>query len=213
MRERRYSQAATAARLENRAEGLPTITGLAAVYYDGSPGTEYCLWDDGEVRIVERILPGTFDAAAASDDVRALFNHDPNQLLGRTAAGTLRLELRGEGLGYVIDPPDTPAARTVIEAVRRGDLTGSSFSFDVTAQRWDERQAEGGRVEIVREVLGVRLYDVGPVTFPAYSGTSAQARYDVGAEEAVKAILEGRRKRSASLAGILARARAVSLDD
>lgn len=150
----------------------PSISGYASVFYDGTDRTEYQLFDD----VVERIMPGAFDRALReADDVRALFNHDPNMPLGRTTAGTLTLSIDNAGLRYDIQPGDTTVARDVREHVKRGDVTGSSFSFVPTDE--DIRKEES---RWIREIRGVRLYDVGPVTFPAYGATSADARSQDG---------------------------------
>jgi len=115
--------------LENRQDKLPVITGYAAVYYDGTPGTEFQLWEN----TVERILPGSFDSALArKDDARALFNHDPNLVLGRVSSGTLRLSADSKGLKYEIVPPVTRTAEDLVAMIQRGDVTGSSFEFLVT---------------------------------------------------------------------------------
>ena len=154
---------------EDRSDGESGgLSGYAAVYYDGSPATEFKLWDGA----VERIMPGAFDRALREeDDVRALFNHDPSQLLGRSSAGTLELESLSDGLRYRISPADTTISKDVREHVRAGNLTGSSFSFRVTDEEW----IKDGDAEI-RLVSGVELFDVGPVTFPAYQSTTVAAR-------------------------------------
>jgi HK97 family phage prohead protease len=145
-----------------------TIQGYSAVFYDGTPETEYRLWDD----LVERIMPGAFDRALRdAHDVRALFNHEADNLLGRTTAGTCRLSVDTVGLRYEIDPPDTQVARDLMTSLKRGDIDGSSFSFVETNVQW--RDEEG---VLYREVLDVDLYDVGPVTFPAYEASSALLR-------------------------------------
>jgi HK97 family phage prohead protease len=76
--------------------------------------------------LVERVAPGAFTKTIAEADIRALFNHDPNYLLGRSAAGTLRLSEDGTGLPYEIDLPDTMAGRDVATMLERRDITGSS---------------------------------------------------------------------------------------
>jgi len=167
--ERRFYRALPV-QLQNREATDPdkkTIVGYASVYWDGTPESQYQLWD----QCVERILPGCFTRAIAEDDCRALFNHDPNLVLGRTSAKTCRLFDDSKGLRYETDPPETQAGRDVITLLSRGDVTGSSFSFQVTDQNW--RTEDGVDV---REIRGVELYDVSPVTFPAYEGTTAGAR-------------------------------------
>lgn len=161
--------------IEERAEGMPTIGGLASVYYTGDPGTEYVLWDFPDERAVERIMPGAFDKAIGAD-VRALFNHEADNILGRTTAGTLKLSLEPAGLGYQVDPPDTPLGRSVVESVRRGDITGSSFAFRATDVSWRIVRQDGQKDIVIREIRAVELFDVGPVTFPAYESATAGLR-------------------------------------
>lgn len=172
-------------RIENRADGQkPMLVGYGAVFYrESSPGTEYNfdgIWSSFR----ERILPGAFDIAIREDDVRALFNHDVNELLGRTASRTLRLSVDSVGLRYEIDPPDTESAKRVVEAVRRGDLSGSSFSFTVEEENWRSIKSDGDKEVNIRELVSVRLYDVGPVTFPAYQAATAGVRSVGDLEEA-----------------------------
>lgn len=123
----------------------------------------------------EAIAPGAFTAAMAGGDVRALFNHDPNQVLGRTASKTMTLEQDDNGLRYVIVPPDTTLGRDVMALVARGDVTGSSFGFTVKRDEWRKADEPGGLpLRTIHEVEWLR--DVGPVTFPAYEETTVQAR-------------------------------------
>lgn len=123
----------------------------------------------------EVILPGAFSAAIARDDVRAQFNHDANLVLGRTKAGTLVLREDDAGLAYEITPPDTTYARDLLVSVARGDVSQSSFMFDVTGEAWEYPDRSSGQLPL-RKITGVKLYDVSPVTFPAYAGTSVSAR-------------------------------------
>ena len=126
----------------------------------------------------EVILPGAFAEAVKADDVRAQFNHESNFILGRTGAGTLRLSEDEHGLRYEIDMPDTSYARDLMVSVQRGDVTQSSFMFDVptsTDETWDYSASKGGMLPL-RQIKRVKLYDVAPVVFPAYEGTSVSAR-------------------------------------
>lgn len=141
-----------------------TLTGYAALY-------------DTETRIGsyfrEVIEPGAFRSAIArQDDVRALFNHDPNYVLGRTTAGTLVLSEDERGLRYTVTLPDTQAGRDLWTSVQRGDISQSSFAFSVDAEEWRDKQADMP----LRVVKDVHLYDVSPVTYPAYNETSVSAR-------------------------------------
>jgi len=161
-----------------------TIAGTGAVFYDGTPNTEFQLDKD----YVERIAPGAFDEALANDDVRGVFNHDASLILGRTAADTMRLSVDKEGLQYEIDTPDTSTGRDLQVSIERGDVTGSSFKFWVTSQE----HTEEGDV-LVRTIKNVKLFDVGPVTFPAYDATSASVRSE-GAQESREAYEASKRE-------------------
>lgn len=174
--ERRFAPQGVA--IETREDGGLVLRGHAAVWWrKKDPGTEYKLWGD----MVERIDPGAFTRALAdSQDVRALFNHDASHVLGRTASGTLRLSEDKRGLAYEIDLPDTQLAKDLAASITRGDITGSSFSFTVLREEWKlEKDRE------VRTILEVdTLFDVGPVTFPAYGATDAGLRSLGEADEA-----------------------------
>lgn len=165
--ERRSTTSPAGITVETRTNGRRVIVGYAAVFFRGrDPGTEYALGPG----IVERIAPVAFDKALSRpDDVRALFNHDADHLLGRTKAGTVRLRTDATGLRYEIDIPDTQLGRDVAQSIRRGDLTGSSFAFKMDASVWSR---DAGRGVDIRTVMAVTLYDVGPVTYPAYDGTT-----------------------------------------
>jgi len=170
--ERRFHQGTC--ELRNADTVSPTISGYAAVFYRADdPGSQFQLGTD----IVERIMPGAFDAIAA-DDVRALFNHDSNHVLGRSTSGTLKLSVDAKGLRYDIDLPDTQMARDLRESISRGDITGSSFAFTIP-EGGQEYREDGDQV--VREVRAVNLFDVGPVTYPAYDASTSHARSEVAA--------------------------------
>jgi HK97 family phage prohead protease len=156
---------------EGRGSDRPRVTGYGAVYYDADkPGTEYALFED----LRERLVPGCFDQTLAEDDIRCLFNHDGNMILGRMSAGTLVCRADNTGLNYDVLPPGARA--DVCEAIRRFDVTGSSFSFLCREQRWSELP-DG---TTIREVLNAQVFDVGPVCFPAYEATSAVCRDRLG---------------------------------
>jgi len=185
--QRRYlPRSAGPCKLLQRADGaLPLITGYAAVFYRaGDAGTEFELYH----RVTERIMPTAFDKALAGADVRALFNHNSAMVLGRSTAGTLRLSKDATGLRYEIDPPNTQAARDLIESIQRGDISGSSFAFVPTATTYRD---DGPLTYLEREE--VELIDVGPVTFPAYSGATTGVRASAGDIDAIRAEIANRR--------------------
>ena len=121
---------------------------------------------------VERVAPGTFRSTLNQADVRALYNHEPANLLGRSGAGTLRMEEDAKGLRYEIDLPDTTLGHDVAALLRRGDISGSSFGFRTITDEWGETE-DGYPLRTLTEVA---LRDVGPVTFPAYSSSEASLR-------------------------------------
>lgn len=113
-------------------------------------------------------------------DVTALINHDPAMLLGRQAAGTLRVRADAEGLAFEVDLPDTSYANDLRKLVARGDMTGASFGFvpDLDKSTWT-RAEDGSQVHTINALKYLR--DVSPVTFPAYSGAGVALRsYDFG---------------------------------
>lgn len=139
------------------------LVGHAAVF--NSPSDDLGGW-------TEVLLPGCFDRAVSQgQDVRCLFNHDPNLILGRTKANTLSLNVDDSGLAYSVDLPNTTAGRDVKESVSRGDIDGCSFAFQCLDDEW---KTEGGKM--VRYVKALDLYDVSPVTFPAYPDTDVAVR-------------------------------------
>lgn len=147
---------------------MPTIRGYGAVFHRfGDPGTEYVFHDSN---VIERIHPKAFKRTLAEKtDVLALWNHEPDLILGRSSTGTLALSTDHIGLRFIIDLPNTNCGRSVAELVDRQDLDGSSFSFLPVDVQWTE---ENGKA--IRTILDADLLDVGPVTFPAYSGTSVE---------------------------------------
>ena len=121
---------------------------------------------------VERVAPNAFRKTLQEADVRALFNHEPDGLLGRTSNGTLRLMEDDYGLRYEVDLPNTTLGRDVAELLRRGDLSGSSFGFRMIGDMWDSTD-DGFPLRTLTEIA---LRDVGPVVFPAYLAAEASLR-------------------------------------
>jgi len=125
----------------------------------------------------EKIMPGAFSDCLSKDpDVRALFNHDPSLVLGRTTAKTLRLDEDDKGLHFDCDLPDTQPARDLMTSIGRGDISQCSFGFTVNKQKFSEEKQDDGEVALIRELHAVDLFDVSPVTFPAYPQTSVDKR-------------------------------------
>ena len=118
----------------------------------------------------EQIAPGAF-AGSIHDDVRALWNHDTNLILGRTRAKTLTLEEDKKGLRIEIHPPNTQAGRDGVESIKRGDITQMSFGFQTRKDHWEMKEGQQ-----IRTLLDVALFEVSPVVFPAYPDTTVAVR-------------------------------------
>lgn len=129
----------------------------------------YELWPGA----TESIAPGAFDKSV-SDDVRALFNHNSDIVLGRTSAGTLELNQDSHGLwGRIRINLDDTDAMNAYSRIQRGDVTGCSFGFDIESEETDYR--DDGTVHWT--ITGVSpLYEISPCTFPAYKETTVSAR-------------------------------------
>lgn len=122
----------------------------------------------------EVVRPGFFDDVL-NDDVRCLKNHDANYILARSNAGkgTLSLSVDDIGLKYSYTTPDISYARDLQTSIERGDVSQSSFSFMPKEVRWTEKE---GELELRELIKCETLYDVSPVTFPAYNNTEVAKR-------------------------------------
>jgi len=189
-------------------DGGVRIGGHAAVFYDGTPDTEYWIFDD----LVERVMPGAFDPVLErGDDVAALWDHNVGQLLGRTASGTLRLEQDDVGLAFEVDLPDTQLGRDIGALVERGDVTGASIGFAI-GDDGEEVWRRLGSID-VREIYKVgMLRDASPVTFPAYAGTDVAKRAVGDCAETQESRDAWRRSLQARIGAVMARAVAVEAD-
>ena len=147
---------------ETRAVEGRTVEGYASVFNSMSE-------DLGGFR--EIILPGAFKNAL-NDDIRALYNHDSNYLLARTASGTLEVKEDDKGLYYRFEMPNTSYGNDLLELYKRGDLTQSSFGFTVDKDSW--RLEEGQHVRYIESVSS--LFDVSAVVYPAYVQSSSGLR-------------------------------------
>jgi HK97 family phage prohead protease len=163
-----------------RDEGEPTkIVGHAAVFDKLS---------DSIMGFREKIAPGAFARSIKKKaDVRALWNHDPNYVLGRTKSKTLKLKEDDVGLAIEIMPPDTQWANDLVTTIERGDVDQMSFGFVVVKESWEENVKKG---ESTRTLEEVDLYDVSPVTFPAYPQTDVAVRAKEILEQRANELLE-----------------------
>lgn len=153
------------------ADGAPTKIGGHAAKFDSLSE------DLGGFR--ERIAPGAFSKTIQSGDIRALWNHDANIVLGRNKAGTLRLSEDSAGLAFEVDMPDTQLVRDMVMGpITRGDVNQCSFGFSTISDKWAKVDGEW-----IRTLLECELFDVSPVTYPAYQSTDVAAR---SMQEAIK---------------------------
>lgn len=142
----------------------PEIEGYFAVFDE-----VYQVWPG----VTESIQQGAFDESI-SQDVRALYNHNTDVILGRVSAGTLELRQDSHGLwGKVKINPDDTEAMNVYNRIARGDITGCSFGFEIESERNDIK--EDGSVHYTIERVNP-LYEVSPCVFPAYEATHISSR-------------------------------------
>lgn len=159
--ERRYMPVTELRAIEGE-NGLRKISGYAAVF-------EKLSEDLGYFR--EKIQPGAFKNTIKADDIRALWNHDSNYILGRNRSGTLSMSEDDHGLKIEIDPPDAQWARDLMTSIERGDVDQMSFGFRTITDSWQLVDGED-----IRTLIEVKLFDVSPVTFPAYPDTEVGLR-------------------------------------
>ena len=122
----------------------------------------------------EKIDPHAFDETLASrPDVRFTLNHNPNHVMGRTAAGTLKLFADRVGLGFDLDA-DTGPGRNLVVSVKRGDISDCSFAFRTLEDAWSKDE-NGNPIRTLKKV-SLHDGDVAAVTYPAYPNTEINAR-------------------------------------
>lgn len=118
----------------------------------------------------EKVAPGAFADSIAKDDIRALWNHNSDIVLGRNRAGTLVLREDETGLLTEIEPPSW--AESQLETIERGDVSQMSFAFQVLAENFEKQEGQ----KDLRIVTRAKLFDVSPVTYPAYATTDVSVR-------------------------------------
>ncbi len=149
--------------IELRAAAGNRLEGLAAVF--NSPSNDLG-------GFIEVIRPGAFARSLSEHpDVLALFDHDARHVLGRTRAGTLKLDEDAKGLRFAIDVPSTQTGKDLLVSVGRGDITGASFAFVAKRDNWIQ-----GNSGMLRELIDVDLIDVTITAHPAYPETTVARR-------------------------------------
>lgn len=153
-----------------------SIESYAAVYDE---------WSQNLGGFREIIRPGTFTKTIIENDIRALINHDPNLIIGRNKSNTLELFDDPKGLKYRVELPDTSYAKDLKSSVKRGDISQNSFGFLTIKDRWGTETFNGVQLA-ARELFEVKLFDVSPVSFPAYEqaeGIKIRCLENIGVEK------------------------------
>jgi HK97 family phage prohead protease len=165
MREQRFLSVRPELRAKGSADSIGSVVGYAAKFNRKSE-------DLGGFR--EVIAPGAFSASLQrNDDIRALINHDPSLVLGRTKNGSLVLREDATGLRIACALPNTSYAHDLYNSIKRNDINQMSFAFQVDddGEDWDDDTDEDGNRTSIRTLKSVRLLDISAVTYPAYSDT------------------------------------------
>jgi HK97 family phage prohead protease len=196
--ERRFTHGQVARRTASVGTDSRVIAGYAAKFGQRSEN-----FGDSNFAIYEVIEPGFFDRVLY-DDVRCLFNHDANKILGRTP-NTLSMRQDSVGLYYACEAePNITYVGDLLLSMERGDVTQSSFAFRIRpgGDRWEEISNR----EAVRYLVKggcERLYDVSPVTYPAYpSATSGVVSESTARASSEIARRHAHRRRQLDLAAL-----------
>ena len=147
--------------------------------------------------VIER---GAFDYALSKEyDIRCLFNHEAELILGRTLSGTCNVFVNGDGnLEYTWVPDyENPTHMSVVRSIMRGDITQSSFAFTIKEQKWSDSTKYGTMGKRTITVIE-DLYDVSPVTYPAYADTEADARSIVAMRDQEREIESAKQSQAAA---------------
>lgn len=124
---------------------------------------------------IETIEPGALDGADMSD-VRALVDHNPSLIIGRSSSGTLKLDVDEVGLRFEISLPNTQYANDLYENIRLGNISNCSFGFNIASQgaTREKNPTTGLYFQRIKKIS--KLTDVSVVTYPAYNDTDVYAR-------------------------------------
>lgn len=153
-------------------DGERRIGGYAAVFNKEARISE---------RLIEKIAPGAFRSSLGGD-IRALWSHNTDHVLGRTTNGSLKLSEDERGLAFDLALPDTTQGRDAYTLIKQGYVTGVSFGFRVKKDSWTRGD---GSTPHLRTLEEVELIEVSPTAFPAYTDTSVSSR---SAEDLLKEV-------------------------
>lgn len=167
------------------------ITGYGIVFNSDSLPLSVSDGANGSVRVVEQITQRSLENADMSDVISA-YNHNFEKILGRTTSNTLTLTTDQRGVKYTVKAGNQTYANDLLESLQRGDVAGSSFVFtyDYNEGYEFEERADGTLIATPRKIT--KVYEMGPVTSPAYPETTAQNR-NGELQKAVQRHLEAQR--------------------
>lgn len=168
--EKRFLQGSIEIEKRNDGEESRTVSGYAVVFDKWSKVIGRGTW-----AFQEKISRNAFDGVDMSEVV-ATFNHNFDNILARVDSNTLNLTIDDYGLKYSFEAPSTTTGDDLLENIRNGNIKGSSFMFTPSEQRWtykDDKEEEVDEREITKIEV---LYELGPVTIPAYPDSTAAAR-------------------------------------
>lgn len=145
-------------RFETREDGQEVVVGYGSIWNSRSENLggfyEYISPDAISQETIEK------------SDVRALINHNPDLVLARSTAGNLSLSVDEKGLRYEFSIPETSYGKDLAINMKNGNINQSSFAFTVGADEWSTDE-DGNDIRTITSIE--KLYDVSPVTYPAYS--------------------------------------------
>ena len=153
--------------IEFRSEDSRLVEGYASVFNSRSKDL------GGFTEIID---PSAFEGVIERSDVLALLNHDQDRGVlarSRKGVGSLTLNIDERGLHYSFEAPHTALGNELIEGLKRGDISTSSFAFTVSGERWDKDE-DGRYVRTITQID--KLFDVSPVYNEAYEDTTVALR-------------------------------------
>jgi HK97 family phage prohead protease len=145
-------------KFETREDGQEVVVGYGSIFNSRSENLG---------GFFEYISPTAIsEETIEKSDVRALINHDPNLVLARSTAGNLSLSVDEKGLRYEFEIPETSYGKDLSINMKNGNINQSSFAFTVGSDEWSTDE-DGYDIRTITSID--KLYDVSPVTYPAYS--------------------------------------------
>lgn len=124
----------------------------------------------------EVIDPEAANGILEKSDILCLLNHNEDRgVLARSkyGSGSLELSLDETGLKYRFEAPNTALGNELLEGLKRGDISTSSFAFTIESDKWEKR-SDGKYLRKINRFK--ELFDVSPVYKEAYPDTTVALR-------------------------------------